>query len=160
MINALRARGHLAIDEAAREVIQEGVITPQTAEFQVEIFRRQLEREDHNPRAFFDRSALEGIAYSRKYLPSIPAEIMNFDFSGRYSAVFLLERLPFQNDGVRVEKDDTEAGEVHLEIIRAYVERGYNPVHVPIFPGEIKDSVERRIDHILSFIEKMKGGVN
>lgn len=153
LIKELRRRGHTAVDEAAREVIAEGKVTPKTPAFQLEIFRRQLEREDNAALpAFFDRSALEGIAYSRKYLSEVPLEIDNFDYSGRYSAIFLLERFPFQQDGERIEKDDSEAGEVHHEIILAYGERGYFPIPIPIFPGRFKESLARRANYLLSFV--------
>ena len=157
LVKELRRRGFVSVDESAREVIKEKRFTPGTAEFQVEIFKRQIERENNSPLpAFFDRSALEGIAYSRKYLSAVPKEIANFDYCGRYSAIFLLERLPFQRDGERVEKDDKEAEEVHQHIILAYQERGYFPIHVPILPGKFEESLARRADYIISRV----GGLN
>ena len=158
LVEELRRRGYVSIDEAAREVINEGKVIPKTSAFQLEIFRRQLERENNSPLpAFFDRSALEGIAYSRKYLGNVPEEIDNFDYSGRYSTIFLLERLPFQPDGERIEKDDAEAEEVHQEIIRAYQERGYSFTEIPLFPGKFKESLARRADYLLSKLEAGNG---
>lgn len=150
----LRRRGYMAVDEAAREVIKEKKLTPGTAEFQIEIFKRQIERENKvNLPAFFDRSALEGIAYSRKYLKKVPQVIARFNYSGRYSMIFLLERFPFQPDGERVEKDDKEAEEVHQHIIRAYQEKGFPIAHVPIFPGEFQESVAKRADYVLEMVK-------
>lgn len=158
LVRELRKRGYVAIDEAAREVIEEGRFVPKTLDFQLEIFRRQIERENNAPLpAFFDRSALEGIAYSRKYLPKVPRELDEFDYSGRYSKVFLLERLPFQQDGKRVEKDDPEAEEVHQRIIQAYQERGYPLVHIPIFPGKVDISVAKRADYLLERVGESNG---
>ena len=157
LVKELRRRGFVSVDEAAREVINENILIPKTHAFQVEIFRRQIERENNSPLpAFFDRSALEGIAYSRKYLSQVPQEINNFDYSGRYSAIFLLERLPFQQDGKRVEKDEGEAEEVHKEIIRAYQERGYFPINVPLFSNKFEESLARRADYVISKV----GGLN
>jgi predicted ATPase len=153
VVKELRKRGYTSIDEAAREVIREGLIQPGTAEFQIEIFRRQIERENNSSLpAFFDRSALEGVAYSRKYLTKVPEIMDNFNYNGRYAKVLLLERLPFQADGERVEKDDSEAEEIHQEIASVYRERGFNPIDIPLFKGEFQESLTKRVNFILEVL--------
>lgn len=157
LLKALERKGHLVVPEAAREVINEGKIPKKTPAFQLEIFRRQVERENNSALpAFFDRSALEGIAYSRKYLSEVPSEIADFNYTGRYHQIFLLERLPFQNDGSRVEKDDAEAEEVHREIVKAYVERDFSLIHVPVFEGGFQESVARRADYVIKLVERLR----
>ena len=44
IVKELRKRGYTTIDEAAREVIEERKLVPGTLEFQLEIFRRQKDR--------------------------------------------------------------------------------------------------------------------
>ncbi len=156
VLNYLVQKGYTCIPETAREVLDEKRIDPSTPEFQLEIFKRQLEKEK-NYRGFFDRSALEGIAYSRKISGYVPKEIESFYFPGRYSSVFLLERLPFKQDGTRTEKNDVEAEEVHQQIVQAYQEKGYDLISVPVFQGTLEESVERRANFILEKLEDLNG---
>ena len=153
LVKELGRRGHKTVDEAAREVIKEGRLIPGTSEFQVEIFKRQVQREDAcYESAFFDRSALEGITYSKLFMGRVPRELAEFDFRGRYTWIFILERLPFVDDGERVERDDAEAERVHNAIAMNYLEHGYSPLFVPLFPGKIEESLARRADYVLNLI--------
>ena len=159
-ISELKSRGLNVIDEAAREVLDEKKDLDYI-ELQREIFKRQIEREDSSfGRVYFDRSALEGVAYSFLRLGKIPEPLASYDFRNRYTIVFFLERFPFIKDGTRIEKDDAEAERVHRAIYGVYCGYGYDPITVPIFPGSFKESVSKRADFILSKLEIMKGGVN
>lgn len=156
VLDYLKKQGYNCISETAREVLEEKIIDPKTPEFQLEIFRRQLEKE-RKYRGFFDRSALEGIAYSRKISGYVSQEIESFYFPNRYGAVFLLERLPFKQDGTRTEKNDEEAEEIHQLITSAYQEKGYKLIKVPVFQGTLEESVERRANFILEELEDLDG---
>ena len=61
--------------------------------------------------------------------------------------VFLLDRFPLKNDGVRVESSDADAQRIHDMIGNTYSSHGYSPIRVPIMP------VEKRVEYIL---EKVK----
>ena len=162
LINELRSRGYAVLDECAREVIDEGKLVPKTYEFQMEIFRRQVERENNaKPYTFADRCVVEGIAYCRKNLNYVPLELGNFDYSKRYSLVFLLDRLPFENDGKRLEKDDSEALDTHNMIVDIYLERNYPLIQVPLFKcGSKEESIRKRADFVLEEVKKYSGGKN
>jgi predicted ATPase len=59
-----------------------------------------------------------------------------------YAAVFLFDRLPIVQDGVRVE-DAQQADEIDRMLMQDYTALGYAPVRVPVIP------VEERTDFIL-----------
>jgi hypothetical protein len=69
-------------------------------------------------------------------------EILPDCFRQRYISEFLLKRLPYQRDGVRVADDETAA---YLEswVLRDYTALGYKLVRVPVLPP--KD----RLDFVL-----------
>ena len=69
----------------------------------------------------------------------------------RYDLVFLLDRLPFEKDGLRIEKDDLEAGKIHNLIWRTYEDYRYLINRVPIC-----SSIGRRTDFVLDSVEKLK----
>jgi predicted ATPase len=159
-IDLLDRMGFPVVTEVAREVLSErkGL---DYVELQKEIFKRQVAREDAvRESSFFDRSALEGVAYSLLKLGKIPEPLASYDFRNKYTQVFFLERLPFVQDGLRVEKDDAEAERVHQAIYGIYRGYGYDPITVPVFPGSFEESVAKRVEFILSRLEILKGGVN
>jgi len=146
-IDALRTRGFRVLDEVAREVLSEGRYSRTNGydKLQAEILKRQLEREQLlTDLTFMDRSAVDGIAYCLLYLNSLPQVFREVDFKGRYNRVFLLDRLPLEKDGLRVEADDAEAQMVHDKIRDVYLMTGYEPVQVPIM------SVRDRVDFIIN----------
>jgi predicted ATPase len=153
LIKEIKKRGFPCIHEVAREVIRERTYVPQTEPFQLEIFRRQIVLEEERM-GFFDRSALDGVVYSEKYLGFVPKEIIRFDYTGRYDHVFILNRLPFKSDGERVERDDNEAEDVHRRIIQVYLRQGFVPTHLPLFPGKLQESVSKRADFVLNYLRK------
>lgn len=79
-----------------------------------------------------DRSLVDSLAYRRfrgvdaSMFPAVAGV-------RRYRHVFVLERLTFTSDGVRLE-NDALAAEIHLQLLRAYSEMGYKPVVVPVLP--------------------------
>ncbi|HME86886.1 MAG TPA: ATP-binding protein [Candidatus Nanoarchaeia archaeon] len=156
IIGELRKQGHKVIDEVARDVI---TTNPRLGplERELEIFRRQLEREiktnyANAERIFLDRGLLDVHAYCNLLLGYIPSDIARYDAKNRYAEVFVLDRLPFKEDGVRMEKDDDEAEKVHTALINTYQNHGYKPIHVPVFKGEIEESVKKRIEFIMESV--------
>lgn len=154
LVELLR-RGWPVISEVARAVLDEGrargVAPPGFEEFQIEVLRRQIDAEclaretgrDH----FADRGTLDNVAYCRAYHHSVPDDLAAHAAAHRagYSTVFLLDRLPYVQDGGRVRGEDDElASRVHEELARVYAEHGYEVVRVPVVPvGERADLIER-----------------
>lgn len=149
VIEELKNRGYLVVEETARPVLQERVNFKPTkkeiAKRQKLIFYMQLEEEKkaENIRGeilFLDRSLIDVIAYSLYYLKKIPGYINNYKLLREYDNIFILERYPFINDGVRVEKTEAVAKAIHKKIVKVYGDFGYNLIKVPIMGN--KDRVE------------------
>ena len=145
LVNELRQRGISILDEAAREVLEEKRLKPGTADFQLEVFNRQLlkEQQNNSNELLLDRGGLDCVAYSKYFLNSVPRRIREFDFADYYSKIFVLDRLPFQDDGVRIESGEQEAELIHNLLIKTYRQQGYSPISVPVIP------IKQRADFIL-----------
>ena len=117
------------------------------------IFERQLEQEQKAIREilFLDRGLPDAIAYSKYLIGFIPKEL-NYNLSDKYDIVFILERLPFKDDGLRIENGGIDAEFIHNKIIQTYKDYGYFPVFVPVM------SVQERVDFILNNSNRLKGG--
>jgi predicted ATPase len=90
---------------------------------------------------FMDRAYPDCMAFCR--LQGLnPNDILADCFRHRYASVFLLERLPVQQDGLRIEIDD-DAVLIDRWHVRDYTALGYEVVRVPVLP------VEERADFIL-----------
>jgi len=160
IIKELKKRGHNIIDEAAREILAENVKISYE-EIQKRIFKRQLEKEiDTSEKTsglvFLDRGHIDGIAYCQIKLGYIPEPLKSFDFRNQYDLIFILDLLPFKKDGLRIEKDETEAKMIHHAIISAYKSFGYQVKFIPVMP------IEARINYLLKNISEclncLKGG--
>ncbi len=147
-IESLRKRGFCTLTETAREVIERNgfpIDAKQIEFFQKELFNLQLYRENElkSDISFLDRGLGDSHAYCKYHLNFIPKEIEYFDLSKRYTKVFILDRLKFVNDGIRLEKNENEALLIHNHIIRSYENLGYKPIFVPVL------DIEQRTDFIL-----------
>jgi len=157
LVKELERRGHRILHEVARRVIEERKCQSLTKEEQLIrqklIYNRQVESERNlSGLVFLDRGAIDVVAYSKHLLGYLPFEIG----TNNYSVVFSLERLPFVDDGLRVEKGDGEAQEIHEKILEAYTEFGYSLIHLPSFLAKtIEESVSKRADYLLSKLEEM-----
>ena len=155
VIELLRKRGYTVVDETAREIIEREMakgsdVLPwkNLKAFQDSVFARQLEKETRAGESvgsipiFLDRSIVDGYAYS--VLGNVfPVSDIARLAPGRYTKVFLLERLPdYVTDTSRIE-DLQFAKDIHAEILKAYREFGYEVVHVPVLPPE------ERVDFII-----------
>jgi|APHM01.1.fsa_nt_gi Predicted ATPase len=155
-LKALSARGLTTMPEAARlywdQKESEGYTAEQTREqfdFQRHIEDRRIEMHRRIPDKpeqdiFLDRSIVDTIAYRRFYGTDNPERIKELTrYVKDHSTVFILERLPFDDDGVRRE-DEQEAEEVHNCIRETYEALGYEIIPVPVKP------IEGRADYILN----------
>jgi len=151
-IEDLRKRGYSVLDEVAREMIKQRESYPNTkrgiCEFQEMMFNEQLKRERSldGKLAFLDRGLGDYYAYSEHLVGYVPEGMRDFDIRGRYDALFVLDRLPFVDDGLRIESGEEEAEKLHRKLIDAYVGCGYNPVFVPILP--VKERTEFILDYL------------
>lgn len=154
LIREFRKMGFNVLSETAREIISDTNERAWSSELQMQIFKKQLEKEmgikNQNRKTFLDRSLIDSIAYFYVFnnsIPKIPEEILKYNLAGKYDFVFVLDRLNLVHDGLRIEKDDKEAEKVHMAIIKTYRERGYKLISVPVM------SVKKRAEFILNKIK-------
>jgi predicted ATPase len=100
---------------------------------------------DTTERCFFDRSAIDTLAYCKLYdLDTEP--FLERVSKHRFRDIFLLERLPFIPNAVRIENDGIAALlEQYLE--EAYVMLGYDVIRVPVM--SIRERTAFILDHTL-----------
>jgi predicted ATPase len=157
LIKELERRGHRILHEVARNVLEERRAFPLNKEEwlarQQIIYQRQSEAEEiASGLVFLDRGTLDVVAYSKHLLGYVPFEIGK----NNYAAVFNLERLPFVHDGLRTERSDEEAQEIHEKILSTYKDFGYSPISIPTFPARtIEESVSKRADYLISKLEDL-----
>lgn len=167
-LRELSARGYATGPEAARllfdQAISEGrdpAAVREDADFheQVESIDRRIERNvPDDETVFLDRSLADNIAYRRHFSEGTPSrEMADAIFSlcreceNRYGDVFLLDRIQFEDDEVRVE-DEEEAQAIHEAMRQAYQDCGYDVYEVPVKPvderaDEIENHVQRTAIH-------------
>ena len=90
---------------------------------------------------FLDRGLPDALAFYR-FAGLNPNEILPDCFQYRYASVFILNRLPYQQDGIRA-GDDTTAAYFDSWMERDYSALGYNVVRIPVL------SPEERLSFIL-----------
>jgi predicted ATPase len=161
LIDRLGKKNYVILGEVARKFFNEVEKMPETPEewliVEREILRRQLQQESELNRldpslAFLDRGVEDMLAYCCHTMGYLPREFENIQTD--YYHVFSLERLPFIDDGLRIESGDEEAQQIHETIIQTYQERNYDLSHVPIFPGKtLRDAVDKRIEFILGELD-------
>ena len=83
---------------------------------------------------FLDRGLPDAFAFYR-FAGLNPNEILPDCFQHRYASVFLLNRLPYQRDGVRA-GDDAVADYFEAWTLRDYSALRYNVIRVPVLPPE------------------------
>ena len=145
LINIFAKNGFQTVPEAGREFFEGELAKGRTIDnvredqacFTRQVYDLMLNHEN-GLRAtelnFLDRALPDGFAFYR--LAGLnPNEILPDCFQHRYAAVFLLNRLPYQKDGVRVADDETAA---YLEawILRDYSALGYQVIRVPVLSPE------------------------
>jgi len=152
LIEHLRERGFPTSQEAARDILEEGMLHPlkDPVLFQNELVRRHFLEEEriknlNEEVGFLDRGMCDHVVFCRHFgLAELPTELNR---KPSYKAAFILEALPnFENDGVRIEKDLAEALRIKDLIVKEYEGRGIPCVSVPVMP------VEARAEAVLDWI--------
>ncbi len=159
LLTELAQRGYKTIPEAARTVIDEGILAGKTIEqvranehfFQEEVARRKVAIEAKlNPSTltFFDRGMHDTLAYLWAHDYSIAPWLSPVFENARYGKVFLLDPVgSFAQDYARTEDVFTRERLQQL-LEKAYTEYGMEPVRVPAM------SPSERADFILKMIEE------
>jgi predicted ATPase len=144
LINLLADKGFQILPETSRKYIEGEVAKGRTLD---EIFSSQADeraltelqrRAEHGLRAtdvvFLDQ-ALPTYLWFWRLLGMNPNELLPECFHHRYASVFILDQLPLQLDGARIED---EAYTVLLDeaLVRDYSALGYEIVRVPVLPPE------------------------
>jgi predicted ATPase len=156
LIQELGNRGYPVLQEVARRVLEKNKGIRKTfLQNQQEIFMMHLSEEEKkkltykNMQYFFlDRGAIDAIAYTRFYAKRVPDEFLKQNVANRYDYVFVLERLPFRNDGTRIENSEEEAVGLHEAIIKEYENYDYDLIPVPL--GSIKERADYILDYVTS----------
>jgi len=158
LINMLAEKGFQTAAETARQHIEtelsrgrtvEEIFADRDTEPAIESLQRKLEG---GLRAadtvFLDRALPDSITF-RRIKGMNPNVILADCFHHRYASVFVLDRLPFQLDCVRI---DDEALACYLDkwLARDYSALGYRVVRVPVLPPE---------DRLAFVLERLSVGV-
>lgn len=147
IINELKIRGFTVVEEAARKVIEERKHLPLTKEEMKErqrlIFEQQNLEETKKldePDVIFDRSLIDSVAYNILFQGKFPEKSPEINFLKRYDLVFILDLLPFEYDGTRIENGPEEANKIHGKLKEVYSFLNYNLIDVPVMP--VKERAE------------------
>jgi predicted ATPase len=131
--------GEMAKGRTVDEIRENGVVSQRNVvDLQVR-FERRLQVSEA---VFLDRGSPDCLTYCR-FLGLDPNPILAECFHHRYASVFMLDRFPFQQDGVRFE-DDATAGLIDEWLVRDYGALGYSVVRVPVL------SIQDRLTFILA----------
>jgi predicted ATPase len=145
LIEMLANKGFQTVPEAGRKFFERELAKRRTidqiradrAAFTRQVYDIMLTHENElldNELNFLDRALPDGFAFYR-LAGMNPNDILPDCFQHRYASVFLLNRLPYQKDGVRVADDETAA---YLETwtLRDYYALGYAVIRVPVLSPE------------------------
>jgi predicted ATPase len=140
LIDQLADKGFQTVPESARQYFEREMARGRTIDEIKgnEADERAMEdlqlRIEHGLRAidvlFLDRAFPDCLTFYR-LLGLNPNEILAECFHHRYASVFILDRLPVQQDGVRTE-DDATAGLLDEWLAHDYSALGYHVVRVPV----------------------------
>jgi len=151
LIDLLADKGFQTVPEIPRQYIEREVARGRTLD---EIFGSEADeramtdmqrRTEHGLRAtdvaFLDR-ALPDYLWFWQIFGLNPNEFLPECFHHRYASVFILDRLPFQLDGARIE-DDAYTVLLDEALVRDYSALGYRVVRVPVL------SPQERLEFVL-----------
>ncbi len=145
LINQLAAEGFHTIPEAARIYFEQEKakgrkiveIRKDRPAYTRRIFALMEEQEKKLPAdkiAFLDRAVPDVLAHFR-FAGIDPNKMLPKCFQHRYASVFLLDRLPYQRDGVRRANDEI-ADYFETWTLHDYSALGYDIIRVPVIPPE------------------------
>lgn len=154
LIELLAARGLQTAYETARVYIDcqtargrpiEDIIGDPATELAIEGLQSRLENDLHpSNTVFMDRSLVDCLTFRRLHGKDIN-EFLPRCFHHQYASVFILDRLPYQLDGARVD-DDTYKGVLDHWLFHDYSALGYDVVRVPVVPPQ--ERLEIILNHL------------
>jgi len=144
VIEELKRQGYYTGQEAARVILKRYPNEPDYIKQRKMVgLQQRIEHcaEERDEVIFLDRGLGDMKAYS-KYLG---VQVFEKEYRGiaDYDAVFFLDPLPFQSDGLRREKDQAEADLLGEKVKEEYLRAGVPVIDVPL------GSVDLRVDYIL-----------
>jgi predicted ATPase len=156
-INQLRDMGYRTVPEAGRRYVENelgkgrslGEIRRDQGEFTRRIYALMLAQEralQPDQVVFLDRAIPDAPAFYR-FAGINPNTVLSDCFQYHYRSVFILDRLPYELDGVRAE-DDEAANFIDHWMQRDYTALGYNVKRVPLMQPE------HRLNYILERIRE------
>ena len=157
LISRLADQGFLTVPETARVIMEAALEKGLTARqvrrdeqgFQLMLFQKKISIENSLPKdsiVFLDRAIPDCIAYYQQCgLPTQEIEELSIN---RYRAVFFLEKLPFKQDGIRIE-DEIAIAKLEKLLLLAYKRAEYHVIHIPVAP------IQRRLDIVLKEVRKL-----
>ena len=155
LVEALEKMGYRVVHEVARAYIEMQMaqgkalmeIRADKKSFETWILHTKLSIEEGLPREefiIFDRAIPDSIAYFEE-AGIDPGEAIRKSPRNRYRGVFLLDRLPYQDDHARIENYEI-AERLERGLEKSYKMLGYDVVRVGVMP--VADRVEFVVDHI------------
>lgn len=133
VVNLLKEQGYHTQEEVARKLLI-GKEYVESSELEQYIIRQKITDHMEAPRdrvVFFDRGIPDSLAYYRFHNYQYDAILRHSLQYARYEAVFLLEPLSFEKDGLR--NDYAEyVQELHQHIKEAYHDLGLFVISVPV----------------------------
>ena len=141
LIHMLQDEGYRTVPETARQYMEGEISRGRTideihesgANLQQAIIKLQIRIEhalEADATAFLDGSVPGSLSWYRVFGLN-PNDILSACFIHRYASVFVLDRLPLQQDGLRF-KDDFHAAFLDEWIFRDHRALGYDVVRVPV----------------------------
>ena len=145
LIDMLADRGCQTVPEAGRRLIEAEVASGRTLEdlfgngdALAPVVANTQRRAEHGLRAadvvFLDRALPDCLFFYRNFGLD-PNELLADCFCHQYASVFVLDRLPLQLDGARVQ-DDAYRTLLDEWLVRDYTALGYRVVRVPALPPQ------------------------
>ena len=127
LIRELAKLGYTVVEEAATQIISEGIYHPQKdpLAFQREVVARQFDWEKEaesktKDLIFCDRGIYDGLAYLRFY--NVPESKLYLPEEWGYLMAFHLAQLRFEKDQIRCETPE-EASEISRLLRQSYIEK-------------------------------------
>jgi predicted ATPase len=140
IINQLSKKGFRTVPESGRQYLEREIAKGrpikeiQESNTDERAMKDLQLRIEHGLRAndltFLDRALPDSLVYFRASGLN-PNDFLSECFNHRYASIFILERLPFQQNGVRTE-DYAYAGLLDEWLVHDYSALGYNIVRVPV----------------------------
>ena len=154
VIDLLAERGYKTLPEIPRQYIEcelakerplDEIFASADDERAMTEWQRTAERELCATDVVFLDRALPDYLWAWRFQDMDPNEILPLCFHHRYASVFILDLLPLELDGARIESDMFTV-QFDEWLVRDYSALGYRVVRVPVLPPQ------ERVDSVLGYL--------